>query len=128
MSASLSRLQPSEHSSGSSELSVVCMEANQMPPVEKQFCDSQGCEKAPLDGAFLWVLVRSGDLGHVRCLWPFLSLDNFELDFIALSERLEAGSANRAEMHEYIRSSLTRDEAEPLGVVEPFNRTSDACH
>jgi hypothetical protein len=31
----------------------MCIKANQMPPVEKQFCDAYRCKKAPLGGAFL---------------------------------------------------------------------------
>jgi hypothetical protein len=28
------------------------MKANQMPPVENQFCDAHECKKAPASGAF----------------------------------------------------------------------------
>src|SRR2546423_15507435 len=68
------------------------------------------------------------DLGHVCSLWSFLALHDFELDFIAFSERLETASADRAEMNEHVRSAFPRDEAKSFGVVEPFDRSSDACH
>jgi hypothetical protein len=70
----------------------------------------------------------SSDLGHIRGLRSFLALNNFELDLIALGEGLETGSAYRAEMHEDIGPTFTRNESESFGVVEPFDRTRDACH
>src|SRR5437868_6382942 len=68
------------------------------------------------------------DLGHVCSLWSFLALHDFEFDFIAFSERLETASPDRAEMNEHVRSAFPRDEAKSFGVVEPFDRSSDACH
>src|SRR5215208_4692498 len=103
------------------------MEATHMPPVEKQFCDASGCKKAPSNGAFRNGK-RSAYFGDVRSLRSLLSLHHFELDLIALGERFETGSADRAEMDENVRTAFTRNEAKSLGVVEPFDRTSDACH
>ena len=96
-----------------------------MPPAENQFCEPL-TQKSPNEWGF-W-LRRSTDFCHVRSLRSFLALHNFELDFIALGERLESGSTNCAEMHKNVRASLTRNEAKSLGVVEPFDRASDACH
>jgi hypothetical protein len=98
-----------------------------MPPAENNFVIPV-MQKSPVNGAFFRVAVRSTDLCHIRSLWSFLALNYFELHLIALGERLEAGSAYRAEMHEDVGASLARYEAKSLGVVEPFNRASDACH
>src|SRR5207237_6670171 len=90
-----------------------------------------GCKKAPLIGAFLDSSVVSTSLAHfgnVCRLRSFLPLYNLELDFITLGERLETASTDRAEVNEDIRSALPRDEAKSLRVVEPFDRSSDACH
>jgi hypothetical protein len=104
------------------------MEANQMPPVENQFCDAPSCKKAPLNGAFLSELGRSGDFCHIGSLWSFLALNNFEFDLIALGERLEARATYRTEVHKHIWPSFARYEAKSLCVVEPFDRTRDPCH
>jgi hypothetical protein len=70
----------------------------------------------------------SADFSYVCGLWSFLALHNFELDLIPLGERFESRATDRAEMHEDIGTSLTRNEAKSLGVIEPFDRACDACH
>ena len=86
-------------------------------------------QKSPVEaGLFFGSWGWSADLCHIRVLWSFLALNDFELDLITLGERLETRSAYRAEVHEDIGASLARYEAKSLGVVEPFDRASDACH
>ena len=85
-------------------------------------------QKSPVTGAFLAARTVSTDLRHIRGLWSFLALNNFDFDLIAFGERLESGSAYRAEVHEDVGASLTRDESEALRVVEPFHRAVDASH
>src|ERR1700746_2964525 len=99
-----------------------------MPPVENKFCDGTGCKKAPRRAGLLVSSERSANLGDVGCLRSFLALNDFEFHFVSFGERLEPTAADRAEMHEDVRSSLSGDEAKSLGVVEPFDRTCDACH
>src|SRR5947199_3703475 len=69
-----------------------------------------------------------GRLGDVGSLWTLLPMDNLELDAIAFRERLEAAALDGAEVDKDIRSSLARDEAVALGVVEPLHRTLETCH
>src|SRR5258705_5562280 len=116
-------------SPGWSELSTCAGKQIKCRPRESIFV-RPGMQKSPA-GAGLFLsraLNHSGDFRHVGSLWSFLALNNFELDLTPLGERLEAGSAYRAEMHEDIGPSLARNESESLGVVEPFDRTGDACH
>jgi len=84
-------------------------------------------QKGPVTGA-LFSSNCSTDFCHIRGLWSFLALNNFEFYLIALGERFESGSTDRAEVHENIGASLARYETKPLGVVEPFYRTRNACH
>jgi hypothetical protein len=50
---------------------------------------------------------QSTCLGDVRGLRSFLTLNHLELDLIALSERLETRSTDRAEMDKDVRASLS---------------------
>jgi len=50
---------------------------------------------------------RSTCLGDVGGLRSFLALNYFEFDLIALSERLETRSTDRAEMDKDVRASLS---------------------
>ena len=50
---------------------------------------------------------RSTCLGDVGGLRSFLTLNHLEFNLIALSERLEARSTDRAEMDEDVRASLS---------------------
>jgi hypothetical protein len=79
-------------------------------------------------GAFYANSERSANLGDVRCLRSFLTLNDFEFYLVAFGERLETAAADRAEVNEDVRSALSRDEAESFGVVEPFDRACNACH
>src|SRR4051812_45215235 len=141
MSASLSRLQPSEHPRSMCErwcarkqLIVRLWKTSfVMPGDAKKPCRAGRAfprtkAKAPSSGASSNASCRSGDLRHVCGLGSFLPLHNFEFDFIPLGERLETGSTNRAEVHEYVGTTLARNKTKPFRVVEPFDRTSDACH
>src|SRR5437763_10887432 len=90
--------------------SMVCMEATHMPPVENHLCDAEVQEppalpdgfpglaeesrcgrtsldkkaKAPRGRGFFFRELRSANLGYVCGLRSFLSLDDLELDLIAL--------------------------------------------
>src|SRR5690348_17401487 len=70
----------------------------------------------------------SAHLDHVGRLRPLLPLHDLELDLVALGERLESRSLDRAVVHEHVGATFTRDEAETLRVVEPLDRTVDSCH
>jgi hypothetical protein len=85
-------------------------------------------QKGPVTGAFFSSSNPSTDFCHIRGLWSFLALNNFEFDLIALGERLESGSTYRTEVHKDIGPSLARYETKSLGVVEPFDRTRNPCH
>ena len=84
------------------------MKANQMPTVERQLCDTTGCKKAPSQRGFPdnrnnYLGTR---FGYISGLWSFLPLDDLELHFIALGERLETAALYRAEMHKDVGSTL----------------------
>src|SRR5215470_16491521 len=68
------------------------------------------------------------DLLDVSGLRPLLPLNDLELDLVPFSERLEARAVDRAEVHEHIGTTLARDEAEALRVVEPLHGAGDASH
>ena len=59
-------------------------------------------------------------LGHVSRLRPLLPLDDFELDAVALGERLEPSSLDGAEVHEDVRPSFSRDETVPFASLNHF--------
>src|ERR1051325_1110762 len=63
--------------------------------------------------------VLDGD--DVRRLQAFGAVGDFELDGCAFSEGTEAAGLDRAEVDEDVLSALRGDEAEALGVVEPFD-------
>ena len=48
----------------------------------------------------------SGCLRYVGCLWSLLTLNYLEFDLIALSERLETRSTDRAEMDKDVRATF----------------------
>jgi hypothetical protein len=52
-------------------------------------------------------MIRSTCLGDVGGLRAFLTLNDLEFDLIALSERLETRSTDRAEMDKDVRASLS---------------------
>src|SRR4029453_19642285 len=60
---------------------------------------------------------------NVRGLQPLGPASDLELDPIPLGQALEALSLNGAEVHEHVLATLLGDEAVPLRVVEPLDRT-----
>src|ERR1700728_4188338 len=58
---------------------------------------------------------------HVVCLWPLLPLDDVELDFVALFERLVAIELNGAVVHEDVGPIIPADETIALRIVEPLH-------
>src|SRR6188474_3749983 len=69
-----------------------------------------------------WSPPLRGDLGHVLGGWALGSLDDVELDAVALGERLESGALDRGMVDEAVLLLvITGDEAEALRVVEPFH-------
>jgi hypothetical protein len=73
----------------------------------------------PIYIRLFWQLGRN----HFVGLQALLALHYLEADLLAFLQALEAVALNRAEMHENIRAIVTADEAETLGVVEPFDGT-----
>jgi hypothetical protein len=67
-------------------------------------------------------------LGYAFCLWAFLSLDNFELDVIALLEALISLRLDGTIVDEHIRAVISADKAEALRVVEPFHFAFNSRH
>src|SRR5688572_11321462 len=65
------------------------------------------------------------DLRDVLGCWSLLALHEVELDALSLSEGFEARALNGRVMDEAVllRLAFGRDEAEPLGVVEPLHGT-----
>src|SRR3990167_5082433 len=78
------------------------------------------------DPAFRFALVMPSGLAHVGGLEPLRAPGHLELDPIALGQALEALGLNGAEMHEHVLATLLGNEAVPLRVVEPLDRT--LCH
>ena len=65
--------------------------------------------------AVLMIQTRpSGRFGHIRCLRPLGTLDNFEFDRISFLQRPVTISDNRRVVHEYIRSIFPTDESVTL--------------
>ena len=56
-------------------------------------------------------------------LRSFGSIDNRKTDALTFCQRFETLALDRAEVDEYVRTVLARDEAKALGVVKPFDRT-----
>src|SRR5262249_55962403 len=62
-------------------------------------------------------------LGHVFGRRPLLPLHDVELDALTFGERLESIALDGRVMNEAVLLSiLGRNEAEPLGIVEPLDR------
>src|SRR6185369_9226536 len=75
--------------------------------------------------AFRTAFVRSLDAADVRGARTLRAVDDVEPDAIALGQALEAITLNRGVMHEHVGTTLTREESETLGVVEPLDGTFD---
>src|SRR4029079_11418031 len=69
---------------------------------------------------------RLSDGTHVLCLGTLLPLGHVELDLLVLLEVPVAGSRDRREVDEHVRSALLGDEAVPLLGVEPLQHAG--CH
>src|SRR5215210_2174811 len=68
------------------------------------------------------VSARLGDVTGLRPLW---TIDDLELDRLALLERPETVSLNRREVDEHIAAAVTFDEPVTFGVVEPLDLACD---
>src|ERR1019366_575306 len=64
----------------------------------------------------------SGDDPDVFRLGSLLSLGDVELDLLLFLQAAVAATRDRAEVHEYIRAALRRDETVALIAVEPLHR------
>jgi hypothetical protein len=69
---------------------------------------------------------RSGRLHDIGCLWTLLTLNDLELDSIALSQRLESGPLDCAEVDKHVGAAVARNEAKAFRVVEPLHYAIDA--
>src|SRR6478672_1678507 len=65
------------------------------------------------------------DAADVRGARTLRAVDDVEPDAIALGQALEAITLDGGVMHEHIRTTLTGEESETLGVVEPLDGTFD---
>ena len=70
----------------------------------------------------------SGGLGYIGRLRPFLSLDDFKLNLIALLQAFVAFGGNGAVVNEHIRSIVAAEKTISLRVVEPLDRTFQTFH
>ena len=65
------------------------------------------------------------DAADVRGARTLRAVDDVEPDTIALGQALEPITLNGGVMNEHVRTTLTREESETLGVVEPLDGTFD---
>jgi len=73
-----------------------------------------------------YVLLESPDAGGAEAL---SAIFNTELDPLILPQRGKPTALDVRVMHKYVLSSLTRDEAIPFAVVEPFDGSFlSFCH
>ena len=72
--------------------------------------------------------LKSGNLGHIGRLRPFLSLDDLKLHLVALLQALVAFGGDGAVVNEYIRSIVSAEEAVSFGVVEPLDGAFETFH
>ena len=72
--------------------------------------------------------VRSGGLGYIGRLRPFLSLDDFKLNLVALLQALVALGGDRAVVDEHIRTIVAAEETVPFALLNhltvPFKRST----
>ena len=60
---------------------------------------------------------------YVLRLPPFGALYHVELHLLAFLQAAKPTGLDRRKMHEYILTTLTADEAVPLGIVKPLHRS-----
>ena len=65
-------------------------------------------------------------LGNVPSLGSLRTVDDLELDRLALFERTKAVPGDGGVVDEHVAPALTLDEPEPLRVVEPLDLACDA--
>ena len=58
---------------------------------------------------------------------PFGPLDDLELHVVAFGQGAEALRDDGGVMHEHVLAPVLRDEAEPLGIIEPLDRALRHC-
>src|SRR5687767_5652344 len=68
----------------------------------------------------------SGRLHDIGRLWALLALDDLEFNPIALSQRLESRTLDRAEVDKHIGAAVARNEPKAFRVVEPLHYAVDA--
>ena len=71
---------------------------------------------------------RELDRYDVLSLRALLTLRDRELDLLALDQRLEAVTLDRAEVCEHVWARFLGDEAKTLGLVEPFHGSGSCGH
>jgi len=74
-------------------------------------------QTSPLFSTAWWLL----NYADALCCRTLLSLYDFELDLLAVGKRAETLFADGAEVDENIPSVSAFDEANALGIVEPFH-------
>jgi hypothetical protein len=65
------------------------------------------------------------DFGHISGLLAFGTIDDLELDRLALFQRPEAIALDRREVNEDVSAAVTFDETIAFGVVEPLDLACD---
>lgn len=68
------------------------------------------------------------DLGYIRRLRAFLSLDDLKLYFVALLKALVTFAGDRTVVNEYVRAIVSAKEAVSLSVVEPLDSAFQTFH
>jgi hypothetical protein len=68
------------------------------------------------------------DLGDVGRLWPFLSLNDLELNLVALLQALVAFHSDGTKMYEDIGSAIASQKTIPFRVIEPLHAASKSLH
>src|SRR5262249_3453916 len=72
--------------------------------------------------------LNGSGLGDVLRLRSLLSLHDLELYVVAFLQALVAVARDGAVMHKDIRTVVTTDESQSLGIVEPLHLTLDSGH
>lgn len=69
-----------------------------------------------------------GDLVDIGGLRALLTVNDFELDVVALRQAFVTFTRDTGIMNEHIGPIIAADESVPLGVIEPFNLAFDSRH